>query len=99
MNVNVYKIKNIVGNKDTYIVTIDENANILSIENVRTKAFKTWKVDVDNRSDLRHSYIYKFLKTKVKTCGFNELNKFFKELESDDFWICRFNSVVENFGL
>lgn len=96
---NTYKIKNIFGTKDTYTIIVNDETMILSIENQRTKAIKEWNIDVDNKHDLAHSYIYKFYKRKVKTMGLKELNKIFKEMKEEGFISCRFSNVLEKFGL
>jgi hypothetical protein len=89
-----YTIKDIASkNKDIYIVAIDEEAMTLSIENTKTQAKKAWAMEIDS------TYIYKFFKRKVKVFSIKEINKFFKEMENEYLFICRFDHVVKDFNL
>lgn len=90
----VHTIKDIASkNKEIYIVTIDEKSMTLSIENAKTKAKKEWSMEIDN------TYIYKFFKKKVKVFSIKEINKFFKEMENEYLFICRFDHLVKDFNL
>lgn len=89
-----YTIKDIASkNKEIYIVSIDEKTMTLSIENTKTQAKKAWSMEIDS------TYIYKFFKRKVKIFSVKEINKFFKEMENEYLFICKFDHVVKDFNL